>query len=549
MPAGSSAFAKFVYDNLGRAVTRRVGYDLSGETYSQASSVANDTIMEQVETTYDEAGNAIQAASRQRFHNATGSGPLTAPGGAQPVARVTYVAAYPDAVGRSQAVADYGTNGDLALVRSATIPASSATVHVASTSYANDGTVSQTIDPAGTVTAYTVDQAGRQTQVVENYRAASSSSSSSSGGLPSSDDTNVTTQWTYNADSLVATLTAVNAETGNQTTTYGYGTTLAASDIARNDLLASMTYPDMGVVVYLYNRQGQVKQFADQRGVVHAYSFDLLGRLTQDAVTSFIASSSSSGSSGTGNSSGSSSSSSGSTSPVDGTVQRIGRTYEVRGMLQNVTSYSSPVVGQGSVVNDVQFAYNTFSQLSTEYQEHSGAVNTSTSANVQYAYANGSTNTVRPTSVTYPNGRVLNYNYAMSGGMDDALSRIASLIDNDGVTHLADYTRLGLASIVQTAYPQPSLAYSLINGSGADPYSGLDQFDRVADCRWFNTGTNADVERVRHGYDLAGNRLWRSCPVAAAAGVNLDELYLYWDLNQTRTHSEFNEITAISGGG
>jgi len=589
LPAGSSAFAKFVYDNLGRAVTRHVGYDLSGETYSQASSVADDTIMEQVETTYDEAGNAIQVTSRQRFHNATGTGDLTSPGGAQPQARVTYVAAYPDGIGRRQAVADYGTNGDVALVRSATVPAASDTVLVSLTQYANDGTVSQTTDPAGTVTRYTFDNAGRLTQVVENSQPGAGGSSSS--GLPSSDDTNVTTQWTYNADSLVATLTAVNAETGNQTTTYTYGTTLAASDIARNDLLASITYPDAGVVSYLYNRQSQTKQFADQRGVAHAYSFDLLGRLTQDAVTSFLSSSSSSSSN---------SSSGGSASPVDGTVQRIGRTYEVRGMLVGVTSYSSPVVGQGSVVNDVEFAYNTFGQLATEYQEHNGAVNTSSSLNAQYAYANDSANTTRPTSATYPNGRVLNYNYGTSGGMDDALSRVASLIDSDGLTHLADYTRIGLDSIVQVAYPQPSLAYSLINGSGADPYSGLDQFDRVADCRWFNTGTNADVERVQHGYDLASNRLWRSCPVARSNGVYQDEFYsddgLYrlselqrgelngsdtgivpgtldfaqswgldatgnwaqfwendtgsgWNLQQTRTASTFNEITGISGGG
>src|SRR6185437_3744041 len=70
---------------------------------------------------------------RQRYHNATGSGALTYPGGSQPVARVSYIAMYPDAVGRSQATANYGTNGDASLSRPSTIPARADTVLVIST--------------------------------------------------------------------------------------------------------------------------------------------------------------------------------------------------------------------------------------------------------------------------------------------------------------------------------------------------------------------------------------------------------------------------------
>ena len=68
-------------------------------------------------------------------------------------------------------------------------------------------------------------------------------------------------------------------------------------------------------------------------------------------------------------------------------------------------------VGAGSVVNDVQFAYNSFSQPTADYQSHSGAVNVSTTPKVQYAYADGSANRIRPTAMKYPNGRVLNYDY------------------------------------------------------------------------------------------------------------------------------------------
>ena len=57
--------------------------------------------------------------------------------------------------------------------------------------------------------------------------------------------------------------------------------------------------------------------------------------------------------------------------------------------------------------------------------------------------------TVRPTTVTYPNGRVVTYGYDSSNSMADALSRVAAVIDNDGgATHLADYSYLGQQSFV-----------------------------------------------------------------------------------------------------
>jgi hypothetical protein len=87
LPAGASTFVKHAYDNLGRETTQYVGYDLgSGESnYSSASDVSDDTILEQVETAYDDASNVIQTTTRQRFHNATGVGPLTYPGGSNDI--------------------------------------------------------------------------------------------------------------------------------------------------------------------------------------------------------------------------------------------------------------------------------------------------------------------------------------------------------------------------------------------------------------------------------------------------------------------------------
>jgi len=40
--------------------------------------------MEQTETDFDDAGNTILVTTRQRFHNATGTGELSTPSGSQP---------------------------------------------------------------------------------------------------------------------------------------------------------------------------------------------------------------------------------------------------------------------------------------------------------------------------------------------------------------------------------------------------------------------------------------------------------------------------------
>ncbi len=233
--------------------------------------------------------------------------------------------------------------------------------------------------------------------------------------------------------------------------------------------------------------QGQKTTVTDQNGTIHSYNYDKLGRETDDRITTV----------GTG---------------VDNAILRISSTYEVRGMRLNMTSYDNATVGSGNVVNDVQNAYNSFGQLTIEYQSHSGAVNVSTTPKIQYACANGSANTIRPISMMYPNGRVLHYDYGTANGTNDAASRIASLIDNDGTTHLADYAFLGgtvpsssstlagdgrrrrlptvsapfnSSTVIQTMCPQPGIQYTLIGvQSGNDPdtgdiYRGLDRFTRV----------------------------------------------------------------------
>lgn len=497
--AANQAFTKQFYDGAGRLVLQYVGYAISG----------GDVVVEQQESTYDPAGNLILGVAALRFHDAptTGTsavGLLNGPSGANPKGRFSYRASYPDAAGRTVSVADYGTNGGSTLSRPSVVPSRSNSVLITSTVYDDQGQAATLTDPAGNVTQWTYDDAGRLTKLVEDY-------SASAGHV------NRETGYTYNADGQVATLTAKNVATGDQTTTYAYGTSAATSDIVSGALLASVTYPDSvsgtDKVTFTYNRQGEVKKQTDQRGTVRELNYDLLGRRIHDRVTNL----------GSG---------------VDGSVRRISTTYEVRGMVRNVTSYTSATVGSGTVVNDVQHVYNEFSQLTTQYQSHSGAVNVGTTPSVQYGYANGSANTIRPTSYRFPNLRIINLNYGTAAGLNDQLSRIGSLIDNTTSIHLADYTYVGLADVAQVTSPEPGIALTYIKqgaepvGDGGDQYTGWDRFGRVIDQRWLKTSTGAALERIQYGFDRASNRLYRANLVAEALSANQDEYYTYDTLYQ-----------------
>lgn len=324
---------------------------------------------------------------------------------------------------------------------------------------------------------------------------------------------NVSVQSEYNADGNVSSITAVNSDTGNQTTRYTYGTTLGDSDIASSLLKRADDYPDSvdasDQVKFSYNRQYQVTTTADQTGTVHTFDYDLLGRQTQDRITSLA-------------------------SGVDGSVRRIETSYEVRGMREKVTSYSSAAVGQGTVVNDVKFTYNDFAQLTRDYQSHSGMVNTGVTPNVQYGYENGDANTVRPTSITFPNGRELTYGYGSTNSADDAICRIRSIIDDDASsTHLVDYSYLGVSDFVISDYSEPDVMWTMVGTAGGDDpetgdiYHGFDRFGRIKDNYWRDYGGAADVDRIKYGYDRNGNRLWRENVVARSLGEDYDEKYTY----------------------
>jgi RHS repeat-associated protein len=526
-PAGSEAFTKSVYDGLGRQTKRYIGYDTAETSYSDAKNVTGDTIFEQVETSVDAASNVIETRLRRRHHDATGTGELTTPLGSQPKARVSYMALWPDAIGREQALANYGTNGDLTLSRPTTIPVRSDTVLVTTTFYNDDGEGWKSIDPAGRDDRVYFDDGGRRTKTIENY----------DDGDPTTGaaDKDRTVEYTYNADGLVKTIKARQQSTSDdQVTKYVYGTTLTDSDIARSDLLRSEIYPDSDDVdsplgdgadstydrvEYKYNRQGERKEKKDQNGSVHVFEFDKLGRVLHDRVTTLA-------------------------SGVNGAVRRISTTYEVRGLVEKITSYDNATVGSGSVANEVLRDYNDLGLLTKEHQEHEGAKDANT-LYVGYTYDDTAssgefTKGLRLKSVRYPNGRLVHYTYSSSGSAADNLARLDAIKDDSGGSPgstLSSYTYLGLGMIVVEDYEEPDVKLDYFGGTSSS-YAGFDRFDRVVDQRWLYYGAtpNEDRDRYLYGYDRASNRTYRENNVSKnlSTPIYLDEFYAYDGLHRLK---------------
>ena len=387
-PAGSSAWTKLVYDAVSRQVFSYRGYTDGTVNYSEAGSVATSIVLEQAQTDFDEASNVVQTDAYRRFHTAATSGSsaqgaLEGPSDPNRPARISFVVMYPDGIARTVNTADYGTNGDASsLSPLPNCPARSPTVLVTTVVFNNRGEPYQTIDPAGTTNQTTLDNAARRTQLIQNLVSGTAA------------DQNITVNWTYDNGGHVSGLHAINAATGEQITSYSYGVTVAGgSAINSNDVLGVTTMPDGGTSVRQVNTQGELLQLTDANGTVHQFSRDLLGRLTLDAVVTIPDS-------------------------VDQAVLAIGLSYEVRSLVQKITSYAAASGPGSTVVNEIDNVYDDFWQLQQQYQEHSGAVNTST-LSVQYGYADGSANTIRPRWVTYPHGNAVNFGYGTSGGMDD----------------------------------------------------------------------------------------------------------------------------------
>lgn len=505
---------KHAYDGAGRdakdSITDGGVLAAAPLDWTHAGSLSSDVVIEQTLNTYDTSGNLIETISRQRFDNdpTTATGDLQGPSGGNWASRDYYSAMYYDLSDRQTDSVNVGTDGGSAWTRPSSVPSPSDAALVTHTDYDPAGKVLDTIDPRGLKTEHLYDMQGNETKTIAAWDGTQNPTPGNAY--------NQTTTNTYDANGDVLTMTAVMPSgTNSQTTAYVYGVGVnVGTDLFSNDLIAKVEYPDKTTgqastaasndQSFAYDFLGDKTSFTDQNGTTHAYLFDVLGRLTADKVTTF----------GTG---------------VDQTVKRLGFSFDDAGRPFQQTSYTD---ANGTVVlNQVRDVYNGLGQLITEYQEHAGSVNTGTSKRIQYGYnymASGANNT-RPTSITYPNARVVSYGY--NTGLDTTISRVSSLIDSS--VHLVDYTYLGLSTIVQQSHPQPNITLTYIQqvsdpnpppsyaATGGDRYTGLDQFGRVVDQLWMHGSVTSPTDRFQYAYDRDSNALYRKNVVNG----NFSELY------------------------
>jgi RHS repeat-associated protein len=499
--APGGLWSKSQFDGAGRDVMDFTTDGAGGTTWAAAGSVANDTVLEQTQTIYDADSNAIETIASQRFHNATGTGPLGTPTSGVG-ARVSYAAAYYDNADRVTATVDVGTNGGTAWTRPTTPPTPSDTALVTNYAYNVAGWVQDVTDPRGIDARTLYDNLGRTTKTISNYT-----------GNAETAQSDVAIEYTYDGAGHTLTVQADEPNGAYQRTQYVYGvTTATGSGINSNDILAAVQHPDPTTGnpsssqqdTYTVNALGQTIQATDRNGNVHGYTYDILGRLTADAVTTL----------GAG---------------VDGSVRRIQYAYDTQGNRYLTTNYDAAT--GGNIVNQVQRVYNGLGQLTGEYQSHSGAVVIGTTPEVQYAYTDlaGGANNSRLTSMTYPGGYVVNYNYAT--GLDSNISRLTSLSDLNGV--LESYKYLGLSTVVERDHPQNNVNLTYISqtggtGDAGDQYTGLDRFGRVVDQNWYNTSTATSTDEFQYGYDRNNNALYRQNALDAI----FSELFSYDSLNQ-----------------
>jgi YD repeat-containing protein len=364
------------------------------------------------------------------------------------------------------------------------------------TTYGYDaaGNQNAVTDPRGIEALTVFDMLGQQTETIADY----------TDGTPTA-DTNQTTDYSYDGDGHVVTMTAVMPSgESNQTTGYVYGVDAATGNtIASNDILYKTEYPDLTTgdastssandVSMAYDNLGETLTKTDQNGSIHSYFYDPLGRMTLDAVTTL----------GSG---------------VDGSVRALSYLYDALGRPFQQTSYDSATsFASTDVINQTTDVFNGLGQLTAEYQSHTGEVSMPGTTQVQYAYSSLATGS-RPTEMIYPNGNTVTYGYA-GNQLDNALGRVDSLSSsNDGT--IDSYSYLGRGTIVGQAF-----------GDTVTETTTLDNFGRTAEMNYASSGSSGKVDDFQYGYDHDGNVLYK----ANGVDSSFSELYTYDSLNRLST--------------
>jgi RHS repeat-associated protein len=221
----------------------------SSTAYAAAGSVAGDIVLSQSQPIYDNDGNVIETISKDRFGTDSTGNTLTGALGTPTSgveARVSYSASYYDAADRDMADVNVGTNGGSAWTPPAySVLARSGTELLTTYVYDPAGNIAFVTDPMGISNATGYDALGRTIITVANWTPVMGPIDMSTLGTLS-DSSNVVTEYTYDGDNHVTSMTAVlPSGEASQTTTYLYGVTkLQGSTLDSNDLLYEVQYPD-----------------------------------------------------------------------------------------------------------------------------------------------------------------------------------------------------------------------------------------------------------------------------------------------------------------
>jgi YD repeat-containing protein len=274
---GNGLFQKYAYDGLGRLVNSYTSYDsaellLTGtNAYNAALTVTGDTVIEQYQTWYDGAGEAVASATYQRLPgDTTLTGPLDGSNSYATASVMWYdglgrVVESVD-LGREDKLADAtwthnffdGATGELKDTDSDGIPDvaesapfapdSSDDYIVSKTEYNPAGRPYQTIDNLGRINETIYDDAGRTVRTIQNYDGweyggTGSGFDQNGNVLENSTEQDITVDYQYDSAGRLATMTAYNAKGyGNgvdkQATAYLYDSTINGS------WQTSTIYPD-----------------------------------------------------------------------------------------------------------------------------------------------------------------------------------------------------------------------------------------------------------------------------------------------------------------
>ncbi len=524
-----SQLIKIAYDRLGRQTNQFILADDNDTTYSDASGVGGDHVLQEQQTAYRSTTSnvVLMTVVIDRFHDDLGgTGALDSNEDGETPDPLKLSSA--DVSGRPQITAywydpldrvtdtvvfgmyDTDSNGSFdTFDRSSFIqngvdsPPGRADDKLRTTyTYNPDGSLLEVRDPRDLKTRYLYDTAGRQTSVIRNYVDATP------GGTTGDEDQTVRYEYLKGLQSkLIADLPGTSDD---ETTEYTYGVTTSGtgpSTVNANNLLRSIKYPDLESgetdpddrqVLFAYNAQAQQIWTRDQANNQITTEFDPAGRLAHQRATNINT-----------------------TDGFDDYVKRISTTYDVLGRRKLVTQYDNASTGSGNVRDEVAYSYDDWGNLALFEQDRNSAVGASGSVDdyevsFTYAKASGGRNTIRRATEVIPSGATVSYDYLSAGGvLDDKASRVSQVkLAASPAIVLAKYFYNGPADVVGMESPEPAIRWHRY-GSTSGVYPDLDRFNRVTTSRWTRvvtpsgcTGggqTNPDFYNVDITYDRNSN--------------------------------------------